>query len=366
MPVTIRVAEHNAERVNTIYIAKSKQHLFEYSCPGEHRKSEELLFTSDSVVVGGELGHVLPSYNGLVYAIYKAYSHHHHITIRPEDVWFSILTQVSFYINANAERLRSHFVSHEGKKDIRVDVAGDLESFNVPDLISELIKKIQGHVTDKDLVSWVMPSFSTTTATDEVVASVILLGTMEKYFEYGGGFCCGLPSVTLLGERKDWETILKKIDKLDAWGPEAQGFAGMLRPVLRKSIETFSDPFGSSVRDFWAHCMHVTSGSGSDTISGWASVFCYWTEKGTCLRGFGAQLGREYSLDGVTYHGVKLENVPSAFVSFPVTLEVMGTPHPVSIVAGLVGMGVEIDTLQPRSGWFLYKRGNGLDELGFD
>ena len=49
-----------------------------------------------------------------------AYNLHHHLRIRPEDVWLSILTQLSFYINAHAEELRGKFVAHEGKKELEV------------------------------------------------------------------------------------------------------------------------------------------------------------------------------------------------------------------------------------------------------
>ncbi|KAI1785227.1 hypothetical protein LXA43DRAFT_151204 [Ganoderma leucocontextum] len=35
------------------------------------------------------------------------YRSHHHLRIRPDDVWLAILVQLNFYINAHAEELRS-------------------------------------------------------------------------------------------------------------------------------------------------------------------------------------------------------------------------------------------------------------------
>ncbi|KAK8088538.1 hypothetical protein PG997_003499 [Apiospora hydei] len=66
-------------------------------------------------------GHVTPSTNGFVDSAWKAYSYHHNLVIRPDDVWFAILTQFSFYVNANSERLRDKFVSFEGKRALLLE-----------------------------------------------------------------------------------------------------------------------------------------------------------------------------------------------------------------------------------------------------
>lgn len=63
--------------------------------------------------------------NGFVDSAVFAYNYHHHLIIRPEDIWFSILSQLNFYINANAEELRHMFVAHEGKKELLLKVGGD-------------------------------------------------------------------------------------------------------------------------------------------------------------------------------------------------------------------------------------------------
>ena len=59
--------------------------------------------------------------NGFVRSALLAYNAHYRLTIRPEDVWFSILAQLATYINARAEELRAFFVSHEGRKTLEVN-----------------------------------------------------------------------------------------------------------------------------------------------------------------------------------------------------------------------------------------------------
>ena len=62
--------------------------------------------------------------NGLVDTAVTAYNGHHHLVIRPDDVWITILTQFSLYVNANAEMLRHYFVSHDGKKHLDICAIG--------------------------------------------------------------------------------------------------------------------------------------------------------------------------------------------------------------------------------------------------
>ena len=44
--------------------------------------------------------------NGFVNTIVQAYSSHHHLILRPDDVWLSIMTQFSAYVEGNSETLK--------------------------------------------------------------------------------------------------------------------------------------------------------------------------------------------------------------------------------------------------------------------
>jgi len=69
--------------------------------------------------------HTLPANNGFVNAVTQAYNEHHHLILRPDDIWLSIMTQFSFYLNARAEEFRSKFVNFEGKKELVVSDVGE-------------------------------------------------------------------------------------------------------------------------------------------------------------------------------------------------------------------------------------------------
>jgi hypothetical protein len=67
-----------------------------------------------------------------------------------------------------------------------------------------------------------------------VIASIIMMASMKKYFKFTSIMRCGIPSVTLLREKSDYEQILQKLDKLQALGIEPGYFATVLRPVVKR------------------------------------------------------------------------------------------------------------------------------------
>lgn len=146
---------------------------------------------------------VTPDKNGFVNAAFTVYNQHHHLRVRPEDVWFSVLTQLSFYVNAHAEDLRSLFVAHEGKKEVEVYVVEkSIDTVDVGEMAVMMTAGMEKHIVDKDLRAWILPDFTTTLPADTVTASVVMMGTLQKYFRYTMSvLLCGLPSVTLLGEK---------------------------------------------------------------------------------------------------------------------------------------------------------------------
>lgn len=207
-----------------------------------------------------------------------------------------------------------------------------------------------------------MPNFTTTTDADLVTASALMMGALQQYFEYVYYSACGIPAVTLLGERSDWESMLKRLDKLSELGSETTKFGELLKPVLRRLVKTFDDPSGDMTTDFWQRiASSEPMGSGPTELSGWITAFCFWDESGQALHhsysipsaDFGVQL------DGVSYHIIEIEQIPGAAVSMPVMIldnerPSIEHPWPTTLVAGIVGFkvsesGYPIGRLGPQS-----------------
>jgi hypothetical protein len=360
MPATVHPASHPA-REWLITPATSAQNLFQTSCPNEFRQSKRVIQSSFTDFTNVNIS---PSSNGLVRAAYAAYSSHHHLSIRPEDVWFSILTQLSFHINAHAEELRSLFVAHEGQKELVVEDVGTLETVNVGRLAVELTREMDKHLSDVDLHGWIMPNFTTTTETDTMTAAIIMMGSMQKYFSYTMQLTCGLPSVTLLGEQADWVDIRRRLDKLPHFGKEPKQFGLLLSSVLDYFILTFESPDNPEVVDFWSKIAHeYNGGSGPTYLSGWITAFCFWDEEGTSLfrepqTKFGGYDDSESgcNLNGTRFHRVDTDDIPQGYVSVPVLVDDNGQKFKTRMVAGSVGIaasrsGEKLDTTNQYNGW---------------
>ncbi|KAF2220479.1 hypothetical protein BDZ85DRAFT_27384 [Elsinoe ampelina] len=379
MPVTLNIASHGAEAFKS-YFVHTAEELFAGSCERYQTNSSGLIQTS---VSQSFLDHnnVSSSTNGFVWAAFQAYSNHHHLVIRPEDVWFAILSQLCFYINAHAEELRHIFVSHEGRKEVEVKAFGTINTVDLGDLAFRMGEALETLVKDPELRSWMMPSFTTTTDTDRIVASILMMGSLQKYFSYLFTLTCGIPSVTLLGEREYWEKILRRLDKLPTFGTEPERFGTLLRPVLKRFVASFDAEPSVDVHDFWTKIAHMTGGSGPYYLSGWLTAFCFWDNDGNLLyrdpqrpvshREFeGSLAGCE--LDHTLYHRIDTDQVPSGYAAVPVTVNDNGQIHRTEMVAGSLGIlatsgcndaiqgdssrkGDTLDTLQSLSGWLMYK-----------
>lgn len=218
---------------------------------------------------------------------------------------------------------------------------------------------------------------------------------------------CGIPSVTLLGERVDWVKIQSRLNKLQQLGPEPGQFARLLRPVLEYFVRSFDSPGDHGVRFFWTRIAHQNGGSRHHFLSGWITAFCFWDANGKSL--YNAPTGtvdtndRSTSyptspgcdIDGTLYHRVDTNHIPSGYVSLPVTVDDNGVVYKTRMVAGSVGIQlrssglpvdesqariygpsfawgtngdttyagggagvgypVNLDTIQPVSGWWMYE-----------
>ena len=187
-----------------------------------------------------------------------------------------------------AEQLRSVFVAHEGKKDLIIVGGGNRYTVDYGAMAKSMTGFIEENVIDPTLRQWIIPNFTTTTPTDVIAASVVMMATLQAYFTYKCSLWCGLPYVTLLGEKADWDQIVQRIEKLKEYGPETTAWYHLLKPVVTRFARTFEDGFAESAEncDFWNQAVHEKPfGSGSCYLSGWVTAFCAFDEKGKWMGG---------------------------------------------------------------------------------
>jgi hypothetical protein len=150
MPVTVKPFGRGSSPIHRPNFQGNEADLLEGACPEEASRNKSTIQTSFSGLSSNS--HVLGSPNGFVYAALLAYKHHYHLIIRPEDVWFSILAQLNFYVEKHAEELRSFFVSHQAKKDLLIQTAeGDIRKVNFGQMATQMSDLIGENVNDPEL-----------------------------------------------------------------------------------------------------------------------------------------------------------------------------------------------------------------------
>lgn len=222
-----------------------------------------------------------------------------------------------------------------------------------------MAEEIQKHVVDPELRECMIPRFTTTTETDVAVASLVMMGSLKEYFEYTLRGGCGFPSVTLLGEKSDWEAIATRIKKLPRYGAEPSEWGSLLQPILTRMVQSFETPNSRKTTEFWMRACYKAGSDGSGniaTLSGWITAFCFWDEDGKRIKGYNHKVltpgsgvsltnRRPLVLDGVTYPLVSPDSVPKAFISVPIIVgdHASQTEHDVTVVDGHVGLTLTED-----------------------
>jgi hypothetical protein len=286
---------------------------FRRSAPNEFvNNSAQLIMSSLDMVSPTSLASIQPSGDSFVRGAIQAWGEHLHLVIRPEEVWFTILVQMNFYMNSHAESIRHLFVDHEGQQEIYI------EDFTWWDVLIRFQDEIQARVKTPWLQEWLMPAFTTTNDNDRMTANILMMGLMKAYFTFSGGIICGLPSVTLLGEKSDWEALLAKLDRLPEFGPEPTAYAARLAPILSRFVSSFDQPDSVATKTFWNQIVSArrdsTCGAPPYYVSGWIMGFLYWNTDGSSFaRGLG-----DFTLDGITYPNLDISRqLPVGYARVP-------------------------------------------------
>ncbi|CAB4410850.1 unnamed protein product [Rhizophagus irregularis] len=283
--------------------------------------------------------------HGFAAAILHAYSNHQHLRLTPDDIWLTIAQGVSHHINYNAEKFRSRFVDHEGKKQISVYVGDILYSENTslkgdwPEVVNRLVVKTDQAVEKIDIKSLLECDFTTTTKTSLTASRIVLLDMVKAYFTYKLRTRCGIPKVTLEGTLEDWIKLQEKVIQLRQLDLDMDFWLDRLDPVIWKLVETYK---GEVDQEFWATiASRQRFGSGfSGDISGWMAAFYPYTKNGT----------------KIGHNSLVPSSIPSGNVAVPFTTD---TELKLKFVAGFLGAQQNAFensnelVVSPIIGWFI-------------
>eukprot|EP01132_Coremiostelium_polycephalum_P011394 gene11394-13954_t len=299
--------------------------------------------------------------NSFILSGFLAYSGHHHLVLRPDDIWFAVINQFSLYLNANSSQLGPKILGegYDGKKkELEIESnKGSLFDGPYEEMTIAMTELISSKIKDKSIRSWIIPDFTTTTFTDKIVNSIALMATMQSYFSYKYSFRCGLPKVTLLGTVDDWKDVKKRVEKLrefDAGDGLILEWLNMLHPVMDQLIETASGNINNDLKDWWNQIGNrVIGGSGPSYLSGWICVFAVFDKDGKWINtkektSFHKKIISEWGF-------VDLDKIPTGYLSVPLTIsdDREGKSYKSEMYAGHMCVNVHPDktTISPQLDW---------------
>lgn len=366
--------------------------------PEESQLCHELLHTSLPSDRDG-IRDIIPHKNGFVDTVIEAYNNHRGLIVRPDDVWLAIMTQFSFFVNGHGEALRKVFVAHDGRRELVVESGGDRYTMDIASMVHRMTALMEEQIADPSLRDWIMPNFTTTTSVDKMTCAIVMMGMMKDYFAYKFTLRCGIPKVTLEGEKKDWEAILHRLEHLKKYGIQTIAWYHLLRPILSRFVTAYDHPTHPDNLDFWNKIAHRELGSGPQWLSGWITAFCVFNERGQWqgntlnedrirehepkkllrpadpLQLTPSHFAAVYTvrervpylaLDGFPYPTIESQDVPCGYASLDVALEEDGELIETALIAGSIGAQIcstektELfrnglrDTVRPVSAWWYF------------
>jgi len=276
---------------------------------------------------------------GFFSAVLACYNNHWVLKTCPDDWWNIIVRNVAQVIDEKGDlpNVRSFFVDHEGKKTIEI-IVESLAGIDYSWLFDQFSSQIKKNIKTPGYVDLMQADFSTTTPTQLIATQIMLMASVQKYFDYAFGTLCGIPGVEMTGTQEDWEKLIEKLDKMEALLQPIMGdlqleqWFGIAKKVLTNLLDTYQ---GQPDKEWWGHILswNATYGSGArQWWSGWMPEF-------------------------LLANGSKPKDFPRGVVSVPVKIFDNGIEDEGVLVAGTVGFTVEEGERAPlvmaKQGWSL-------------
>jgi len=207
--------------------------------------------------------------HGFWSAIHTSFRNHIPLGLSPDHVWLTIARTFAEHVVAHAEELRKRFVDFEGQKEIEIQrdyfVKGSKEN-DWNGVFAEFSDRIADNIGKaRDLV---VCDFTTTGPVEKAASQIVLMDAMQRYFQYTMRTLCGIPTITLYGEVKDWVAVRARAQALSEYG--LADWVKELDPVLEKFVAAAT---GEVDTTWWQSFYKYSSSSGSDRINGHFTKF---------------------------------------------------------------------------------------------
>ena len=189
--------------------------------PAKHRtvngKARALQLCSSATACSHAAASFVQTYedtNGLVLAAVLAFKGHHSLQLTPDAIFNTIMGGVSAHVNADPEKFRSCFVSHDGKENLKVrdDSLSLAWSSCWERPVAELGELVLENLPNTNARNVLSTKFSTTGPQEAAAHTMTFMDVVKECFDYGMMTMCGIPFIDVSGCKEDWETLAAAVD----------------------------------------------------------------------------------------------------------------------------------------------------------
>ena len=339
---------HAIKSQNALRLAQaeeSKTSYERYSRNAEVPQEKQKDFSKFEAVASSKSENIYHDHDwGFFSAILACYNNHWVLRTSPDDWWNVIVRNVAQAIDKNGEKnkVRDFFVEHEGKKTIEVILPGRLDNIDYSWLFDQFSEGIRMNIKTPGYVDLMQADFSTTTPDQLISSQIMLMSSVQKYFDFGMSTMCGIPGVDMKGTLQDWKQLVTKTENLKSMLQPLMNellledwFITTLR-TLKNLVDTFE---GKPDKEWWSHILSWNKRYGSGARSWWSGWMIDFLMAGK------AESPQDFQ---------------SGMVSVP--LEIKDPPVAVSdvgeLVAGTFGYTVEegqrAPVVEAKQGWVLF------------
>lgn len=359
--VSFKVDNVKQNAVDNKYLLDSKRISKVFITGGEsEEKLEACGITNNNQLWIPTSRYVHGFFSGAIYA----FDNHYPFSISPDHIFQLILEGWSRHVEKNAETLRKVFVSHEGKKILKVKADNFVKgSPNNPwhEMFQSFAQQIKDN-SNPELYATVNDGKFTTTGPVEIIArNVSLMSLTKHYFDFRMSTCCGFPEITLEGTRDDWVLLKQKVNTMTKF--MTSDFSNKWIPALNSILDKFLDAFDNKIDIvFWGSMVkqYSTHGSGADTyITGWINVLYPYIGTESRVNEWAFMDWNQQLKFVATHGGPRNTRAPSVsdysrfFCSAPVEWQYFDKTYNMTFKTGIVGSTQSLTTgyVRPQISW---------------
>lgn len=213
-----------------------------------------------------------------------AWNKHYGVFMRPDDIWYTILNELTILIAKNPKTFANLFTTTPDKKQEIIVLTDNVETIDPKLVIDKLKDRVPSNVSD------FLPQFSTTTDMSRLAMNVSFCDMVSPYYSYGT-MLCGIPRITIDGTDDDWKQIISKLSAL------SELFVGNTKSYLQRCSDLVEKMLKAAKKNDAMYFESMVSlrrcGSGHQKeMSGWILGFLMEGKQGTQLEGLPVQMAR--------------------------------------------------------------------------